>query len=79
MESSPLAQEIAELWAEFLADREVGVFDNFFEIGGNSLIGIRILERLSQAYGVQLSVREFYLAQTPARIAELIDREKART
>ncbi|WP_406393232.1 acyl carrier protein [Streptomyces sp. NBC_00887] len=72
-------QEIAELWASFLDDREVGADDNFFEIGGNSLIGIRILERLSQTYGVPVSVRDFYLAQTPARVAELIEPGRART
>ncbi|WP_314242835.1 phosphopantetheine-binding protein [Streptomyces kutzneri] len=76
--SAPLVQEIAELWASFLDEREVGADDNFFEIGGNSLIGIRILERLSQTYGVQLSVRDFYLAQTPARVAELIELGRAR-
>lgn len=79
MESSPLAPEIAKLWGEFIEDHEVEVNDNFFEVGGNSLIGIRILERLSQEYGVQLSVRDFYLAQTPARVAELIERAKALT
>jgi acyl carrier protein len=77
--SVPLVQEIAEIWADLLDGREVGAGDSFFEIGGNSLIGIRILDRLSQTYGVQLSVRDFYLAQTPARIAELIELGKART
>ncbi|MFD7553427.1 MULTISPECIES: phosphopantetheine-binding protein [unclassified Streptomyces] len=72
-------REIAELWSSLLDDREVGADDNFFEIGGNSLIGIRILEGLSQRYGVQLSVRDFYLAQTPARVAELIEQGRART
>ncbi|MFD5873448.1 phosphopantetheine-binding protein [Streptomyces sp. NPDC060322] len=66
-------RQIADLWASFLDDREVGPDDNFFELGGNSLIGIRILEQVSQTYGVQLSVRDFYLAQTPARVAELIE------
>lgn len=79
MESSPLAQDIAKLWSEFIEDHEVEVNDNFFEVGGNSLIGIRILERLSQDHSVQLSVRDFYLAQTPARVAELIERAKALT
>ncbi|MFF4171321.1 phosphopantetheine-binding protein [Streptomyces sp. NPDC001744] len=75
---APLVREVAALWASFLDDREVGADDNFFEIGGNSLIGIRILERLSQDYGVQLSVRDFYLAQTPARVAELIEPGRVR-
>ncbi|MFF2192478.1 phosphopantetheine-binding protein [Streptomyces sp. NPDC058157] len=68
-----LGQEIAELWGQHLGGREVGVDDDFFAIGGNSLSGIKIIERVSEEYGVQLSVRDFYLAQTPARVAELIE------
>ncbi|MET9608858.1 phosphopantetheine-binding protein [Streptomyces sp. NPDC006512] len=73
----PLAQEIAELWGEFLTSGEVGVDDDFFVRGGNSLIGIKIIERVAQDYGVKLSVRDFYLAQTPARVAELIEQGRA--
>lgn len=74
--SSPLAREIAALWAEHVG-REVGPDDDFFTLGGNSLIGIRIIERVAADYGVDLSVRDFYLAATPARVAELIERGKA--
>lgn len=72
-----LAQQIAALWAECLNCREVGEDDDFFAIGGNSLAGIKIIDRVAQGYGVRLSVREFYLAQTPARVAELIERGRA--
>ncbi|MFG2957390.1 phosphopantetheine-binding protein [Streptomyces sp. NPDC048291] len=68
----PLVQEVSELWGEFLGGCEVGADDDFFALGGNSLIGIRIIDRVLQDYGVALSVRAFYLAQTPARVAELI-------
>lgn len=64
---------------ELLNCPEVGRDDDFFALGGNSLTGIKIIERVAQDYGVQLSVRDFYLAQTPARVAELIERERART
>ncbi|MFJ5780212.1 phosphopantetheine-binding protein [Streptomyces sp. NPDC093094] len=75
----PLGQEIAELWAEYLNSAEIGVDDDFFALGGNSLAGIKIIERVAQDYGVQLSVRDFYLAQTPARVAGLIERGRAGT
>ncbi|MFH7596844.1 phosphopantetheine-binding protein [Streptomyces racemochromogenes] len=68
-----LEREIAALWGEHLGGREVGVEDDFFTIGGNSLSGIKIIERVSEEYGVRLSVRDFYLAQTPARVAALIE------
>ena len=72
-----LAREVADRWAEYLSAPEVGVDDDFFALGGSSLAGIKIIERLAEEYGVRLSVREFYLAQTPARVAELIDRGRA--
>ncbi|MEU3597319.1 phosphopantetheine-binding protein [Streptomyces sp. NPDC006798] len=74
-----LAQEMAALWGEYLDNREVGPDDDFFALGGNSLIGIKIIERVTQEYGVELSVRDFYLAQTPARVAALIERGRSGT
>jgi acyl carrier protein len=73
-----LVQEISALWGEYLNGREIRADDDFFALGGNSLIGIRIIDRVSQDYGVELSVRAFYLAHTPARVAELIDQERVR-
>ncbi|WP_406289335.1 phosphopantetheine-binding protein [Embleya sp. NBC_00896] len=72
-------QEISAVWGEYLNGREVGPDDDFFAIGGNSLIGIKIIDRVTQDYGVELSVRAFYLAQTPARVAELIEQGRARS
>lgn len=67
------------MWGEFFGGREVGADDDFFGLGGNSLIGIKIIERVSLDYGVELSVRDFYLAQTPTRVAELIEQGRAGT
>ncbi|AZK92466.1 Surfactin synthase subunit 1 [Streptomyces sp. SID5473] len=72
-----LVQEVAALWAEYLGSREVGADDDFFALGGNSLTGIKIIERVARDYGVELSVRGFYLAQTPARVAGLIRQLRA--
>ncbi|MFH9010746.1 phosphopantetheine-binding protein [Streptomyces sp. NPDC017943] len=72
-------QEIAALWGECLGGREVGAQDDFFALGGNSLTGIKIIERVTQDHGVRLSVRDFYLAGTPTRVAELIEQGRAGT
>ncbi|MFD9426230.1 MULTISPECIES: phosphopantetheine-binding protein [unclassified Streptomyces] len=75
----PLVDEVAALWKELLNCPEVGAEDDFFALGGNSLTGIKIIERVALDYGVQLSVREFYLAQTPARVAGLIEQGRSGT
>jgi hypothetical protein len=74
-----LVREVCALWAEHLAGSEVGADDDFFALGGNSLTGIAIIDRVKRDHGVELSVRDFYLAQTPARVAALIARGKALT
>ncbi len=71
-----LGEEIATVWREHLDGRVVGVHDDFFELGGNSLLGMRIIDRVWQEYGVELSVRAFYLARTPTGVAELIEKER---
>ncbi|MGW6056169.1 phosphopantetheine-binding protein [Streptomyces sp. NPDC055189] len=73
----PLVQEVSALWARHLDCAEVGVDDDFFALGGNSLTGIKIIDQVAEDYGVQLSVRDFYLAQTPARVAALIEQGRA--
>ncbi|WP_328443590.1 phosphopantetheine-binding protein [Streptomyces sp. NBC_00386] len=74
-----LVREVSALWAAHFGDREVGPEDDFFVLGGNSLTGIKIIEQVARDYGVQLSVRDFYLAQTPTRVAELIEQGRTRT
>ncbi|CAJ61204.1 non-ribosomal peptide synthetase (Fragment) [Frankia alni ACN14a] len=73
---TPLAAQVSALWSEYLDGREVTADDDFFALGGNSLIGIRILDRVTVDFGVELSVRAFYMAQTPARVAALIEQER---
>ncbi|MBL7256054.1 phosphopantetheine-binding protein [Paractinoplanes lichenicola] len=72
-----LARAVADVWSECLGGREVAPEDDFFAVGGSSLSGIKIIDRLAEDYGVRLSVRAFYLAQTPTRVAELIEQGRA--
>lgn len=46
--------------------------DAFFDIGGSSLAGIRILARLEQQYGVRISPSEFLACDELGEVAELI-------
>ena len=68
---------IADIWAGALR-REVdtfGVHDDFLALGGHSLVAIRILGKLSRAFGVRLPVRVLFEAPTIAQLAELVDVE----
>ena len=70
---TPTEATIAAIWCEVLKRDRVGTQDNFLELGGHSLIAIRILGRLSKAFSVRLPLRVLFEAPTVAALAAQID------
>lgn len=60
---------LAEIWAAVLGVPRVSVSDNFFEIGGDSILGIQIVARARQA-GMTLTPRQLFQHQTIAALAQ---------
>lgn len=54
---SPLEQRIASIWQAVLGTDRVGVHDNFFDIGGHSLLAVKVVERIKQELGAQVLLR----------------------
>jgi myxalamid-type polyketide synthase MxaB len=61
-------QALAAVWAELLRVERVGVHDNFFALGGDSLIGLQMIARAAQA-GIRLTPRQLFQYQTVAELA----------
>ncbi|MFH0133435.1 SDR family NAD(P)-dependent oxidoreductase [Variovorax sp. VaC1] len=68
-----LEEGLAELWREALGIAPVGVDDNLFELGGDSLLAIRLLARVRKAFGVELHPAVFFKAPTIAELAVLVE------
>ncbi|MDJ0427191.1 amino acid adenylation domain-containing protein [Rhodococcus fascians] len=66
---------LAEAFAHVLGNERVGIDDNFFDIGGNSLSATRVIGRANSALGIRIDVRAFFEAPTVARLARLADEE----
>ncbi|WP_437759619.1 amino acid adenylation domain-containing protein [Sorangium sp. So ce1389] len=64
---------LAEIWAEVLGVDAVGVNDNFFGRGGDSLLGIQVVARATER-GLSVSPRQLFEHQTVARLAAAITR-----
>ncbi|MEO3812926.1 SDR family NAD(P)-dependent oxidoreductase [Sphaerisporangium sp. B11E5] len=69
---------VAEVWRETLREPSVGREDHFFDLGGNSLNAIRLVDRLNAAFGTRLAVRHLYERPTVRELAEEIERDTAR-
>ncbi|MCP4654314.1 MAG: acyltransferase domain-containing protein, partial [bacterium] len=68
-----LERGIAETWQTFLGLERVGVHDNFFELGGNSLLASQVVARVHESYGVELSMEDFFEANTVADLARAVE------
>ena len=67
---------IAALWREVLQVDEVGRNDNFFDLGGHSLLVLEVYSRLSESFGHQLSKLDLFKYPTIASLAQYIAREQ---
>ncbi|MBO9423178.1 SDR family NAD(P)-dependent oxidoreductase [Labrenzia sp. R4_1] len=69
---NPLEIKLAEFWSELLGIEKIGVHDDFFDIGGHSLIAVRLFRMIRQTYGVDLPMSVLFDAPTIAECAELL-------
>jgi acyl carrier protein len=71
---SPVERRVAEIAARLLRREQVGADENFFAIGGHSLLGTQMIARLRDAFGVDLSLRSVFERPTVARLSDEIER-----
>jgi amino acid adenylation domain-containing protein len=60
------------LWEEILGTRDVGIEDNFFDLGGHSLTAVTLSARLGDLYGSRLAVRTIFERPTILQLAEFL-------
>lgn len=75
---TPEEQELANIWQEVLRLPRVGIDQNFFELGGDSLSATRAYARINCAFGTELTLREMLERPTITGLAELVSRAKDR-
>ncbi|QBS42866.1 non-ribosomal peptide synthetase [Nocardia sp. CS682] len=66
---SPVEQAVAEVFAGLLGASEIGLDDDFFGLGGNSLLATRVVARINEALDANLVVRELFESPTVAALA----------
>jgi amino acid adenylation domain-containing protein len=70
---TPVEELLAGIWGQMLGISEVGANDNFFDLGGHSLLVTRMVSRIAETFGVELPLRRLFeapvLAAQAAQIA----------
>ncbi len=69
---STLENQLADIWAGVLNVPSVGIHDDFFALGGSSLLVTRVITQVSGQLGIELPVRDFFANPTIASIARHI-------
>ena len=69
---SPLEERLAALWREVLEVERVGVHDDFFDLGGQSILATRLMSRIHAELGVRLPVAELLRGPTIEQVARQI-------
>jgi amino acid adenylation domain-containing protein len=72
--STPMEQRLVSIWKEVIGtDRQIGLEDNFFQIGGHSLMATQVISRVNDLYRCHLPLRILFESPT---ISELVKQIK---
>jgi acyl carrier protein len=71
--ASPHEEKLLRLWQNALAREDVGIDQDFFTLGGNSLLVAQLLIQIEREYGVKLSYRDFFASSSIRSIASQIE------
>jgi amino acid adenylation domain-containing protein len=71
---TPVEARIVEIVATTLHTEQVGVDDNFFLLGGHSLLGAQVIARVADTFGVELSLQTLFDSPTVAQLALEVER-----
>jgi amino acid adenylation domain-containing protein len=65
-------EELTQIWAEVLSFDQVGIHDNFFDLGGHSLAATQIIARVVKRFQLELPIQFLFQAPTVAEMAAVI-------
>ncbi|WP_459209685.1 amino acid adenylation domain-containing protein [Aquimarina rhabdastrellae] len=69
---TPIEEKLVAIWEELLTISPIGINDNFFEIGGHSLLAVRLIPLLHEAFELEINVRELFEYPTISSLSKYI-------
>ncbi len=72
--ATDIERQLAQFWSELLGVKTIGVHDSFFDLGGHSLIAVRLFRMIKKAYAIEFPISVLFEAPTIGQCAALIER-----
>ena len=63
-------EKLAEMWQAILSIEKIGIHDSFFELGGDSLIGVQLVSQIKAEYSDKIAISDLYDGPTIAQFAD---------
>ena len=70
-------QELAAIWQDLLSLERVGIHDNFFEIGGHSLLAMKMVAHLKKRLQVSIPIQALFQFATISELSNFLEWESA--
>ena len=73
---SELEKQIANIWSDYLhLDlNKIGIYDEFFQIGGNSLIAVKLINHMRKVFNIDIPFQKIFELQTISELSIMIDK-----
>ena len=76
---NPYEETIASIWRDILSIESLSIHDNFFALGGHSLLGTRIIIHINKRFDTRLPLRNLFESPTIEGLAQAVVKEKSQT
>jgi amino acid adenylation domain-containing protein len=77
--SSPIEAKMVQIWQAVMGLEKIGVRDNFFDLGGHSLMAVRLISEIKREFDSQLPVAALFENGTVANLAALVAQKDSST
>jgi amino acid adenylation domain-containing protein len=68
-----IEETLANIWVRTFAVEQIGIHDNFFQLGGNSLLAMQMMARINRAFQVEFPLRRLFEAPTVAQLSTVVE------
>ena len=75
---NPSEKVMVDIWAEILGLERIGVYDNFFDVGGHSLLSMQLVSQVEKMFQIEVPLQNFFETPTVAGLIEIIEAARQR-